>query len=80
MALVLKKDEKIESLVNKLGRDCNKDEFVSNFKNDYPKDWKKINDRYIKHENDNQNKKKPTHPMPTTEQYIKNMLNVWLKK
>tara|TARA_B100001063_G_C16774866_1_gene564387 strand:- start:5260 stop:5418 length:159 start_codon:yes stop_codon:yes gene_type:complete len=52
MALVLKKDEKIETLVNKLGRDCKKDE------------------------NENQNKKKLTHPMPTTEQYIKNMLNV----
>ena len=80
MALVTKKDEKIEALVDKLGRDCNVDEFVSNFKVDYPKDWKKINDSYINHENDNQNKKSPTHPMPKPEQYIKNMLNVWLKK
>ena len=46
---------------------------------DYPKDWKKINDKYINHEYDNQNKKKSTHPMPIPEQYIKNMLNVWLK-
>lgn len=80
MALVTKKDEKIELLVNKLGRDCDKDEFVLNFKMDYPKDWKKINDKYINHEYDNQNKKKSTHPMPIPEQYIKNMLNVWLKK
>lgn len=80
MALVTKKDEKIELLVNKLGRDCDKDEFVLNFKMDYPKDWKKINDKYTNHEYANQNKKKPTHPMPIPEQYIKNMLNVWLKK
>ncbi|WP_125782798.1 hypothetical protein [Pseudoalteromonas rubra] len=78
MAVITKKDEKIESVVCELGEGYSIDDFVNKFQELYPKDWSKVEREYAKHER----KTKPgkAHPMPEPVQYLKNALNVWQKK
>lgn len=78
MALVLKKEEKLENTINMLDNNYTKDEFVEKFEESYPKDWNKIVNNYQEHER--KTKEGKTHPMPEPKQYVINMLNVWLKK
>jgi len=78
MALVLKKEEKLQNTIDMLDNSYTKDEFVEKFKELYPKDWSKIVKNYQKHER--KTKEGKTHPMPEPKQYVLNMLNVWLKK
>ena len=78
MAVFTKKEEKISTVVNELADGFSSDDFVAKFKELYPKDWAKVEKNYSDHER----KTKPgkSHPMPEPTQYIKNSLNVWLKK
>jgi len=78
MAIITKKEEKLGSVVNALNDKYSPDDFVTMFQEMYPKDWGKITREYAKHER----KTKPgkNHPMPDPAQYVKNALNVWLKK
>jgi|TARA_B110000211_G_scaffold66399_1_gene76617 hypothetical protein len=78
MAVITKKDEKIENVVGELNEGYLFDDFINKFQELYPKDWSKIEREHAKHER----KTKPgkTHPMPEPIQYLKNALNVWNKK
>ena len=78
MALVMKKEEKLQNIVESMKDGYTKDEFVHKFEETYPKDWKKILNSYKEHER--KTKEGKTHPMPEPKQYVLNMLNVWLKK
>jgi hypothetical protein len=66
MAVLLKKDEKI---INELPDEYSEQGFIEKFKELYSNYWVKIDKNYQKH----LRKVKP-------EQYLKNTLNVWLKK
>jgi len=78
MALVTKKEDKLQSIIESFENGYTKDEFVNRFEETYPKDWKKIVRSYKEHEK--KTKEGKTHPMPEPKQYVVNMLNVWLKK
>ena len=78
MALVLKKEEKIQHIIDIFENKYTKDEFVDKFEELYPKDWSKIVKNHQEHER--KTKEGKTHPMPEPKQYVINMLNVWLKK
>lgn len=77
MAVITKKDEKIEAVVESFGEMPSPDDFVSKFAELYPKDFAKVEKKYRDHER----KTKPgkSHPMPEPIQYLKNSLNVWAK-
>ena len=78
MAVITKKDEKVESVVNSLSKGFSQNDFIEKFKEMYEKDWKKINANYNKHVR----KSKPgkSIPMPKPNQYLINALKVWSKK
>lgn len=78
MAVISKKNEKVEHVVSLLGDNFSNDEFVARFREEYPSDWAKAEKEYLKHER----KTKPgkSHPCPRPEQYLVNALNVWRKK
>ncbi|RZJ57874.1 MAG: hypothetical protein EOO55_02350 [Hymenobacter sp.] len=78
MSVVLKKDEKVKSVVGLLSAGFNENDFINKFKEIYPNDWKKINLTYDKHVRDTKPGK--IIPMPKPEQYLKNSLNVYLNK
>lgn len=77
MAVILKKDEKIQSVVEALSADYTQDEFIDRFIEMHPKDWERIQKNYRDHER--RTKPGKSHPMPEPKQYLLNVLNVWLK-
>lgn len=78
MAVILKKDEKIGAVVNSLQTGYSFEDFIDRFKELYMSDWKKIEANYFEHIK--RTKPGKPVPMPKPEQYLKNALNVWLKK
>jgi hypothetical protein len=78
MAVILKKDEKVKAVIENLNTNYNVEDFIAKFQELYPKDWNKISLNYRKtFENTKQGK---IIPMPKPEQYLKNALNVYIKK
>ena len=78
MSVILKKDEKVQKVVESFEEKFSFDGFLEKFIEMYPKDWKKINANYNKHKR--KNKEGKSFPMPEPEQYLKNALNVWQKR
>jgi len=78
MAVILKKDEKIEEVVSLLPEGFNTDDFINKFKELFEKDWIKINSTYEKHLR--KSKPEKSIPMPPPEKYLSNALKVWNKK
>ena len=78
MAVILKKDEKVKIVIDKLNDDYDFEDFVEKFKELYPKDWQKIELNYKKTKENTKPGKKI--PMPNPEQYLKNSLNVYKSK
>lgn len=78
MSVILKKDEKINAIIELLPENFKIQDFIEQFKETYPKDWKKLELTYAEH----LKKTKPGKPipMPKPEQYLINALNVWNKK
>lgn len=78
MAVILKKDEKIQNVIDNLENDYSEKEFIEKFKELYQTDWDKI----VKNYNQHLRKAKPGKPIPMPEpnQYLINALNVWQKK
>tara|TARA_R110002072_G_C7857210_1_gene526148 strand:+ start:746 stop:985 length:240 start_codon:yes stop_codon:yes gene_type:complete len=78
MAVLLKKDEKIENTISKLSEKYSFNEFKDKFIELYEKDWRRIEKAYNDHVRKTKEGKKI--PMPEPEQYLRNALNVWNKK
>lgn len=78
MAVLLKKDEKIENTISKLSKKYSFNEFKDKFIELYEKDWRRIEKAYNDHVRKTKEGKKI--PMPKPEQYLRNALNVWNKK
>ena len=78
MAIILKSDDKVKSVIDALNPRYTFAEFLAEFKHQYEKDWLKVIREYQAHEM----KTKPgkSHPMPEPKQYLKNVLNVYMKK
>ena len=62
MAVITKKDEKIENVVGELNEGYLFDDFINKFQELYPKDWSKIEREHAKHER--KTKPEKSHPMP----------------
>lgn len=77
MSVIVKKAEKIKATVDALKTGFSFEQFLAAFQAQYPKDWEKVQREYAKHER----KAKPgkSHPMPDPVQYMRNVLNVYLK-
>lgn len=78
MAVISKKEEKVNQILSDLGAECSYEEFSREFKERYPNDWERIIKTYKQHEN--RDKKGKGHPMPDPEQYMKNMFKVGKSK
>ena len=78
MALIVKKEEKQENVLNHM-TDCNDlEEFKRLFQEMYPDDWKRIQAKYA--EEERKDTKGKGHPMPHPNVYLSNMHKVALKK
>lgn len=78
MSVILKKDEKVKIVIEALSANYSVQDFANKFKELFPNDWKKVELAYQKHIRDKNPGKSV--PMPNPEQYLKNSLNVYLKK
>lgn len=74
MAVVLKKDEKVKAVIEKMSNPEDIEEFKSLFKQMYPDDCAKIQKTYLAEER--KDKKGKGHPMPHPETYLSNMFKV----
>ena len=72
LALVTKKEEKFQSVIDSLPESYTENEFVDKFKVMYDKDWKKVVRLYEEHERKSEKQKKG-HPMPEPKKYILNI-------
>jgi chloramphenicol O-acetyltransferase len=77
MAVLHRKEEKIEVVLNNLPKDYTDKQFVDMFIQLYSKDWGKIKANYIKQSQD----KAPgtVITMPKPEHYLKSLLELYLK-
>ena len=75
MAVILRKDEKVQSVVEALPVGYTQDEFVDKFIATYPTDWVIIKQAYRDHER--RTRPGNVNPMPEPRQYLLNALNVW---
>ena len=78
MAVIIKKDEKIKTIIGSLPDNFCEQDFTDKFKELYPKEWAKLEKTYADHLRHTK-PGKPI-PMPKPEQYLKNALNVWNKQ
>lgn len=78
MSVILKKDQKVGNVIAGLGEGFTEENFISSFKEMYPKDWNRIEKTYQHH----LRKAKPGQkiPMPNPRQYLVNALKVWQGK
>ena len=78
MAVITKKDEKIQATVEALNQEFSQEQFIEKFKELFPKDWSRIEKNYRDHERKTEPGK--SHPMPEPHQYLRNALKVWSLK
>ncbi|HKG05073.1 MAG TPA: hypothetical protein VKB19_01375 [Pedobacter sp.] len=78
MAVLNKKEEKIEAVLDRMPKDYTDKDFVDMFIKLYSKDWGKIKANYIKH---TQDKIAGTEgKMPKPELYLKQLRELYLEK
>ncbi|UUV23831.1 MULTISPECIES: hypothetical protein [Lysinibacillus] len=72
------KEKKLSNLFEKHGLDISEEQFIEIFKEEYSKDWSRIQETYAKQEE----KRKPGQaaPMPEPTKYLQNMYKVFIKK
>jgi len=77
MAILNKKEEKIEVVLSKLPKNYTDKQFVDMFIQLYSKDWGKIKANYLKHSQD----KEPgtVVKMPRPDLYLKSILDTYLE-
>lgn len=77
MAVLHRKEEKIEVVLSKLPKDYTDKQFVDMFIQLYSKDWGKIKANYLKQAQDKEPDTIITMPKP--ELYLKSLLELYLK-
>lgn len=78
MAVLHRKEEKIEVVLSKLPKKYTDKEFVEMFIKLYSKEWGKIKANYIKHSQDKE--EGAVIVMPKPEIYLKNILTAYLEQ
>lgn len=78
MSVIVKKDEKVNSVLDVMNNSNDIEEFKRLFKDMYPTDWERILKNYAKHER--KDVKHKGHPMPEPEKYLENAYNVAINK
>ena len=68
---ISRKKDKISAVFEAVGTDADEKTFISTFKQMYPKDWIRINEKWLEEENNTQPGKK--HPMQHPDVYMKEM-------
>ena len=77
-AVIVKKDEKVNAVLDAMADITSVEEFKAKFKTMYPKEWENVKRRYAEHES--RDKKGKGHPMPHPEKYLENMYKNAIKK
>ena len=77
-AVIVKKEEKVNAVLDAMTDTTNVEEFKEKFKSMYPKEWENVKRRYAEHES--KDKKGKGHPMPHPEKYLDNMYKNAIKK
>lgn len=77
-SVIIKKEEKVTSVFEKIGINCSFEDFFAKFVELYPDDWERVQKIYRKHER--KDTKGKGHPMPEPNVYMRNMYKVWQKK
>lgn len=77
MAVLHRKEEKIEKVLSKLPENYTQEQFVETFIQLYSKDWGKIKAAYIKQTQDKEPGTVTTMPKPDV--YLKSLLELYLK-
>lgn len=77
-SVIVKKDEKVKSVFEAMQNIDDVNEFKQLFISMYPNDWKRVQQRYMEHEE--RDTKRKGHPMPEPEQYLVNMYKVYRSK
>lgn len=78
MSVILKVDEKVQTILSMLPENYTENEFLALFKKEYPKDYEKCLKRFL----DEESKTKPGkyHPMQHTDKHIKAALRSYLSR
>lgn len=79
MAVIAKKDEKAINIISLMKNKNDKNEFIELFKQHFPKEYKKIWDRYINQKILNE-KNSSKCPMPFPDKYLENTYKFTMKK
>ena len=77
-AVVIKRAEKAQSVLERIGFANDMELFKTEFKKHYPDDWKRIIKRYETHER--RDVKHKGHPMPKPEKYLEQMFKFFYNK
>ncbi|EDM34910.1 hypothetical protein PBAL39_00220 [Pedobacter sp. BAL39] len=77
MAVLHRKEEKIEAVLSKLPKDYTGEQFVETFIQLYSRDWGKIKANYLKQSQDKEPGTVITMPKPDI--YLKNLLSTYLE-
>ena len=77
-AVVVKRAEKANSILEKIGFANDMERFKEEFKKQYPDDWDRIIKRYEAHER--RDVKHKGHPMPPPEKYLEQMFKIFFNK
>jgi hypothetical protein len=77
-SVIVKKEEKIGSVVSSLPVDFTEAQFIEAFIEKYPKEWERVQLVYREHEL--RTKPGKSHPMPEPRRYLINALKAWKKK
>ena len=78
MSVIIKRDEKAETILCKMQDINNPEEFINLFKVEYPTDYQRIVKTY--NDEERKDKKGKGHPMPHPDVYLRNTYNVAIKK
>lgn len=70
MGMITKANEKFAYVIDQLGDEYTRDEFIGAFIDTYPKDWEKVVKRWNNHQMKNKGKK---HPMAEPRKYLLNV-------
>ncbi len=77
-SVIVKKEEKIASVISTLLPDFTEAQFIEAFIEKYPKEWDRVQKIYREHEL--RTKPGKSHPMPEPRKYLITALTIWKKK
>lgn len=77
-SVIVKKDEKVATVIKNIGVDADFEAFFKAFKETYPKDWERVCHRYEEHER--LTKPGKSHPMARPPKHMENVFRAFHRK